>query len=138
MIPGIPPPSLFPGVPSTCVRQTSDEIRRGSQEDKENTQEEKLRQQRLESDQICDWVSFIEYCYNLEELIIIPKQGSPRSVSILRLSDDSPTSTIFSMEIMKHFEVICYLSPTAWETCIQCFEKHLYFPINEINSQIIW
>ena len=142
LIPDVPP-SIFPGVPSSCVRQTSDkcyrdvESKRVSQEARENAQEEKLRQERLEADQICDWVSFIEYCHNLEELIVIPKQGSHRSVSILRMSDDSPTSIIYSMEITEHFEVICYLSAKKIHVFKNSFDKNaLYSQFDSIISSL--
>ena len=48
------PSLIFPGVPSSCLRQTSETISRVSQEGSENAQQERLRKRQLEADKICD------------------------------------------------------------------------------------
>ena len=117
------PPTIFPGVPSSCLRQTAASssrdvnTQRVSQEARSNAQEDIMTRKRLEDGEISNWESFIGYCHKVRDLIVIPKQTtSPRSVSLLRLTDDSPPSIVYSSEITERFDIICYLSATK----LQC------------------
>ena len=126
------PPTIFPGVPSSCLRQTAASssrdvnTRRVSQEARSNAQEDIMTRKRLEDDEIRNWESFIGYCHKVRDLIVIPKQTtSPRSVSLLRLTDDSPPSIVYSIEITERFDIICYLSATKIPVLKNSFEKRL-------------
>ena len=71
-----------------------------SQEAREDREQKRIQQELEEADTITDWAKFAQYCCILKDITVIPKDGNvPRSMTLIKLSEDSPPSIIYSMEI---------------------------------------
>ena len=76
---------------------------------------------------------------NLLNIVTYRKDGNvARSMALIKLSEDSPPSIIYSMEITERYEITCYLSAAKIPVFKNSFDKRLtkYSQLNSILSMV--
>ena len=110
-----------------------------SQEAREGREQRRIQQELEEADTITDWAKFAQYSGILKDITDIPKDGNvSRSMTLIKLSKDSPPSIIYSMEITERYEITCYLRATKIPVLKNSFDKRLtkYSQLNSILSMV--
>ena len=101
------------------------ESRRVSQGARELAQRTRTIEKEKKADKIKGWIQFTKYCSKLNGLTVMQKDDTPgRSLTLLKLTADSPPAIIFSIEVTEGYELTCY-NATKVPVFKNSFEKRL-------------
>ena len=107
-------PSVFPGVPNSCLQQTAPHKRRsigerGISQSARNERDELHNQLFSESaNRIGDWKSFVDYCKRLD----LVRMENDTNINLMTMSKDLPPEVPTCIEISDDFKVACYVKST--------------------------